>query len=322
MLETDGPTLGELGEFGLIDQIAPDVSGRPGVILGPGDDTAIVTTPSGSVLATTDVLIEGTHFRRDWSSPGEIGRKAAAASLADVAAMGGVATALLVGFGAPADLPAAWAIECSGGLRAEAQSVGAFVVGGDVVGAPLIVVSVTALGDLQGRQPVLRAGAAPGDVIALAGRLGWAASGLAVLNRGLRSPRALVDAHRVPEPPYAAGPIAARGGATSMIDVSDGLIADARHIAEASGVIMAISSALLPIADPIRSAAAAFNVDPLEWVLTGGEDHALLATFVAGTAVPAPFEVIGVVVAVGSRAPGVDVDGTPIDRHGGHEHFG
>ncbi len=273
------------------------------------------------------MLVEGTHFRRDWSSAADIGHKAAAASLADIAAMGGVATALLVGFASPADLPLSWALECAAGIAAEAAVVGASVVGGDVVASPLVTVSVTALGDMQGSDPVLRSGARPGDVVALAGRLGWSAAGLALLSRGMTAPSALVDAHRRPQPPYAAGPVAAAAGATSMIDVSDGLIADARHLAEASGVCLLIDSTGWTVAEPVAEAGSAIGVDPREWMLSGGEDHGLLATFPAGAKVPEPFVIIGSVAPVGANCsggelPGVIVDGTRVEGLGGHVHFG
>jgi thiamine-monophosphate kinase len=193
------------------------------------------------------------------------------------------------------------------------------VAGGDVVRSDAIVVSVTALGDLQGRSPLTRGGARPGDVLAIAGRLGWAAAGLAVLGRGFRAPRVLADAHRVPTPPYAAGLAAALAGATAMLDVSDGLVQDAGHLALASGVVLDVDTALVGVDSPVADAAAAFNADPLTWVLTGGEDHALLATFAPGTAIPEGFRVIG---AVGAGEPGVLVDGAPHLGSGGHDHFG
>jgi thiamine-monophosphate kinase len=234
--------------------------------------------------------------------------------------MGARSTALVVAFGGPADLPVAWAVSCAAGLREEAASAGAVVVGGDVVESPQIVISVTALGDLQGRAPVLRSGARPGDVVAIAGRFGWSAAGLALLSRGFRSPKVLVDAHRFPQPPYGAGILAAVAGATSMIDVSDGLVADARHVAEASGVDIDIDTAGWEIPEPMQAAASAYNVDPREWMLSGGEDHALLATFPAGAALPEPFRVIGSVSAAEGE-PGIRVDGVRREDGGGHRHF-
>jgi len=319
-MAADG-TIGEVGEFALIDRLTDGLSENGHVLVGPGDDTALVAAPDGRVLVTVDILVEGRHFRRDWSTPVDIGRKAAAASLADIAAMGGAATALVVAFAAPADLPAAWAIQCMSGLVEEAAIVGASVVGGDISAAEAIVISVTAIGDLAGATPVRRSGAKAGDRIALAGRVGWSAAGLAVLSRGFRSPRVLVNAHRFPEPPYSAGPLAAKAGATSMIDVSDGLIADARHVAEASSVVMSISSSAIDVPEEIRATAAAYNVDPRLWLLTGGEDHALLATFGGRRKLPAGFIEIGVVEELGEQGPGVVIDGVRDTSRGGHRHF-
>jgi thiamine-monophosphate kinase len=319
-MAADG-TLGEVGEFGLIDRLTDGLEMSKQVLVGPGDDTALVIAPDGRVLVTVDILVEGRHFRRDWSTPVDIGRKAAAASLADIAAMGGTATSLVVALAAPPDLPAAWAIQCMSGLVEEAAQVGASVVGGDVSASEAIVISVTALGDLGDAKPVLRSGAKAGDRLALAGRVGWSAAGLAVLSRGFRSPRVLVNAHRCPEPPYAAGPLAAKGGATSMIDVSDGLIADARHLAEASSVVLSISSTAIEVPEEIRATAAAYNVDPRLWLLTGGEDHALLATFGGRRKLPAGFVEIGVVEESGDDGPGVVIDGVRDTSRGGHRHF-
>jgi thiamine-monophosphate kinase len=313
-------TIGDLGEFGLLDRVIAATPGADLVVLGPGDDAAVVAVPDGRVVATTDMLVEGRHFRRDWASAEEIGRRAAAQNLADVAAMGATPTALLVALGAPADLPVDWAMELAAGIRAEAATAGAVVVGGDLVRSDDVVISVTALGDLAGRDPVTRAGARPGDVVALCGRLGWAAAGLAVLSRGFRSPRVLVEAHRVPAPPYGAGPAAAVAGATAMVDVSDGLVADAGHVARASGVVVALDTARITVDEPVRSAASAFNTDPLGWVLAGGEDHGLLATFPPTAPLPEGFVVIGEVRSA-DDVPGVLVDDRAYAGPGGHDHF-
>ena len=290
--------------------------------LGPGDDAAVVSTPDGQVVATTDLLVDGRHFRRDWSTPYDVGRKAAAQNLADVAAMGAVPTALLVGLAAPADLAAFWAERFADGLRDECDLVGAGVVGGDVVRSDALIVAVTALGDLEGRTPVTRAGAKPGDVIAFVGRLGWAAAGLATLSRGFRSPRAVVDAHRRPEPQYAQGPIAATSGATSMIDVSDGLVADLGHVARASEVCIELRSAAMPVAAELSRVGDALAVDPMTWVLGGGDDHAFVATFPSSGDVPPGWTTIGEVVPIRSAAEGpcVRVDEKPYTT-GGYDHF-
>jgi thiamine-monophosphate kinase len=285
-------------------------------VLGPGDDAAVVSTPDGRVVASTDLLLENRHFRRDWSTANDIGRKAAARNFADIVAMGAQPTALLIGLAAPADLDLTWVDGLMAGFAEECGEVGAAVVGGDVSAAELITLAVTALGDLEGRDPVLLSGAKPGDVVALVGRLGWAAAGFAVLSRGFRSPVQVVNAHRRPEPPYAEGPRAAVLGATSMTDVSDGLVADLGHIADASGVRIDLRGDVLAPEAKLRDVSSALNVDPLSWVLTGGDDYALVATFGIGTTLPPEWRVIGMV----NEGSGVRVDGLRWPE-GGHEHF-
>ncbi|MQA14126.1 MAG: thiamine-phosphate kinase [Pseudonocardiaceae bacterium] len=306
-----------LGEFGLITRLTAGRVWPQATLLGPGDDAAVLAAPDGRVVACTDILVEGVHFRLDWSSPQQVGRKAVAANLADVAAMGAVCTALVVGLGCPAQTPVSTVDDIAAGMWEEAGRVGSGIVGGDVVTAEQLLVSVTALGDLQGRAAVTRAGAQPGDVLALCGRLGWAAAGTAVLGRGFRSPVAVVGAHRVPEPPYEAGPQAALAGATSMIDTSDGLLADAGHLAEASGVGIDVHSGKLTVAQRLVEVASALGADPRHWVLTGGEDHALVATFPAEVALPDGWTAIGEV----RRGNGIVVDGRPYEGPAGWDHF-
>jgi len=320
--ETDALTVADTGEFGVIAAIARRLPAGPGVLIGSGDDAAVVRAPDGRVVVTTDVLVDGVHFRSDWCSAHDIGRRSAAASLADVAAMGARATALVVALTAPGDTDTAWVLRLADGLRDEAAGCGAFVVGGDLAASDRLTVAVTALGDLGGRDPVTRSGARPGDVVAVAGRLGWAAAGLAVLSRGFASPRAVVQAYRVPEPPYAAGEAAALAGATAMCDVSDGLLADLGHIADASAVGIDLRAAALEVAEPVASVAAAYGTQALGWVLTGGDDHALAATFPPEVLLPDGFVAVGTVVAAddGDDAP-VTVDGTPWPDPAGHEHF-
>ncbi len=307
-------TVGQAGEFEVVRQITARLGPAGQVLIGPGDDAAVVAAPDGRVVATTDVLVEDRHFRRTWSSGYDIGRKAAAQNFADIAAMGAVPTALLVGLACPPDTALDWIGQLTEGLRDEAARTGAAVVGGDVVRGEQVTVAVTALGDLQGRPPVLRSGARVGDVVAVSGRLGWAAAGLAVLGRGFRSPAAVVAAHRRPEPPYAEGPRAAGAGATSMIDISDGLTQDLAHVAAASAVAIELRRAAFDIPQRLRDVGAALGVDPYNWVLGGGDDHALAATFTGDP--PPGWLVIGDVM----DGEGVTVDGEPYTA--GHDHFG
>jgi thiamine-monophosphate kinase len=310
-------SIAETGEFGLIARVTARLGAPAECLLGPGDDGAVIAVPDGRVVASTDVLVEGRHFRRDWSSALDIGHRAAAANMADIAAMGARTTALLVGFCAPPDLDPRWAEELTDGLAAEAGLVGAGVVGGDMSSSPILTVAVTALGSLAGAAPVVRSGAQPGDVLAMAGRIGLAAAGYTVLSRGFRTPKALVDAYRRPVVPYPAGPEAAQLKATSMIDISDGLVADVGHIATASGVHIDIDRSAFEVSAQMRDAATALGVDPYSWILAGGEDHPLVATFPPGVVLPERWRVIGAV----SVGGGVSVDGEPYAGRPGWEHF-
>ena len=357
--------MAELGEFGLIAAVSavlwPDQQGTgTGALVGIGDDAAVLAAPDGRVVASTDFLLEGRHFRRDTSSAADVGVKAAARSLIDVAAMGAVPTGLLVALAAPGDLPVSWALGLARGLAQECARAGASVVGGDTARASSVLLAVTGLGDLGGRAPVLRSGAAPGDLVAVAGPLGRAAAGLALLSAGMTVPPAdatawaapLIAAQRRPQPPYDAGPEAADLGATAMIDISDGLLADLGHVAAASGVLIDVASARLsPGAALLTAARAAPGRPPppryrptrrdadlqddadltdrgarpaptsaQAWVLTGGEDHALAATFPPGTALPSRWTVIGEVREARGRS-GVLVDGQAWAGPAGWDHF-
>jgi thiamine-monophosphate kinase len=319
-------TIATTGEFGLIARITArlDAVGpaRPAaVLLGPGDDAAILAAPDGRVVVSTDVLVEGRHFRRDWSSARDVGHRAAGANLADVAAMGAVPTGLVVALCSPPELEVTWAEELAEGLAAEAATVGASIVGGDMSGSPTLTIAVTVLGHLDGLAPVLRSGARPGDVVALAGRIGYAAAGYTVLSRGFRSPKLLVDAYRRPQVPYSAGPSAAKLGATAMVDVSDGLLADLGHVAAASGVWIDLFREAFVVPDQMRDAASALGVDAYRWILAGGEDHALAATFPDGTDLPPEWTVVGQVLECAGPG-GVTVNGRRwTDGAPGWDHF-
>jgi thiamine-monophosphate kinase len=308
-------TLSDAGEFGLIEALTELFEQGEQVLVGPGDDAAVLRVKTGHVVVSTDLMVEGRHFRRDWASAADVGHRAAAQNLSDINAMGGRATSLTIGLAAPADLPVQWALDFAKGFADECALVGASVVGGDLTRADQVVIAVTVLGACT-VAPVVRSGAQPGDVVAITGRQGWAAGGLAVLGRGFRSPRVLVEAYRRPEPPYDAGPVAADAGATAMIDISDGLLADAGHIATDSGVAIDVRSGAFEVPEPISAVGAALGADPLQFILGGGDDHALLATFPEGK-VPDGWIVIGA-VAAGS---GVTVDGEEYDGPTGWTHF-
>lgn len=311
------PTLAQVGEFGIIDRIVADRRQPDAVTLGPGDDAAVITAADGRIVVSTDMLVQDRHFRLDWSTPHDIGRKAIAQNAADVEAMGAAPTAFVVAFGAPPDTPASAAQALSDGMWDEARRCGAGIAGGDLVSASQWVVSVTVLGDLDGRAPVRRDGARPGDTVAVAGDLGRSGAGYALWLNGITEPAELRAQHLVPKPPYGQGRVAADAGATAMTDVSDGLLADLGHIATASGVVVDLSrEALRPDHDALSDAAAATGADAWDWVFGGGEDHALVATFPG--AVPDGWRVIGRVL---DGAPGVLVDGQAWLRNAGWQSY-
>ena len=309
----DDPTIGEVGEGRVLRTILARTPAAEYSVLGPGDDAAVVAAPSGSVVATTDTLVEGPDFRAAWSSGYDLGWKSAAVNLADVAAMGARPTALLVALAVPKDRRLSFVAALADGLRdaCAALAPGCAVVGGDLTVSATLMIAVTALGDLEGRRAVTRSGARIGDDVAIAGEMGVAAHGLSVLFRrfhpdGMAVPvdpavlgageAEAVSAQLRPTPPIGLGPIAALSGATAMMDVSDGLALDAGRMAEASGVTIALDR-------------SALGVHP-ERALAGGEDHALLATFLPGT-LPPGFRRIGSVVAAVPDAP-VLCDGQPV----------
>jgi thiamine-monophosphate kinase len=310
-------TLRQLGEFAVIDGLVRGRRQPRAVAVGPGDDAAVVSAGDGRAVLSTDMLVQDRHFRLDWSTPHDVGRKAIAQNAADIEAMGARATAFVVGFGAPGDTPTAQVDALVDGMWDEAARIGAGIVGGDLVSCPQWVVSVTVLGDLDGRAPVLRSGAKAGSTLAVVGELGRSAAGYTLWHNQIEGFEELRGRHVVPRPPYGQGVAAAAAGAQAMIDVSDGLVADVRHVAEASGVGIDLSTAgLAGDHGALTAAAAAVRADPWSWVLGGGEDHALVACF-AGP-VPPGWRVIGQVLDGPAR---VLVDGEQWRGYAGWESF-
>jgi thiamine-monophosphate kinase len=316
--EESDRALGDIGEFELIDRMTRDRPESSDVALGPGDDGAVVVAADGRVVISTDMLVEGRHFRLDWSTPHDVGRKAVAQNAADIEAMGARVTAFVVGFGAPPETAAAKVNALADGMWDEAARVGASIVGGDLVACPQWVVSVSVLGDLAGRAPVLRSGARAGAQLAVAGQLGYSAAGYALWHNGINRFDELCRRHLVPQPPYHQGRVAAEAGAQAMIDVSDGLVGDLRHVAEASGLAIDLNTEALSVdRESLVGAAEAVGVDPWNWVFGGGEDHALVAAF-AGR-VPAGWRVIG---RLRDGPADVLVDGAPWRGYAGWQSFG
>lgn len=321
----DSLLVADLAEQDLLERIFPHLPVGSRTLVPPGDDAAVVVAPDGRYVVTCDVLVEDVHFRRGWSTGEDVGRRAAMQNLADVAAMGARPVALVVGLVVPGTTPVAWVEGLARGLGAACRPLDVGVVGGDLSGGPVVVVSVTALGDLEGRAAVRRTGARAGDVVAHAGRRGWSAAGLALLSAGRADvDPGLVAAYRVPEPDLAAGPAAARAGATAMLDVSDGLLRDARRLAGASGVTLELddpADAFPEDAARLARAAAAVGARASDWLLGGGEDHGLLATFPPDVPLPPAFRRVGSVT--GRSADPVLVAGRPPQAAStGWDHFG
>lgn len=326
-----------MGEFDLLDQLAPFLSGaNGGVLIGYGDDAAVVTVGGQAVCLAVDVLVEGVHFRRDLSSLEDVGWKAVAVNCSDVAAMGGRPWVGVVGLSRPASLPTEDVVALYEGMQAACVAWDLRLIGGDTVAANALALSVTVLGHLDGTG-VPRSGAQVGDRLVLVGTLGAAAAALTQVATGRVPDPDLLRAHRRPRALVAAGQILAAHGATAMIDVSDGLGADLGHVCVASAVGARIDAPTLPVAPGAAAAVEAAGGDLLQVVCGGGEDFALLAAVpadqadaasnAAGTAEGVPAAVIGEVVAAGSGAtvllqnwgqPG----SPPIDLSGfGYDHY-
>ncbi|MFT3900503.1 MAG: thiamine-phosphate kinase [Gordonia sp. (in: high G+C Gram-positive bacteria)] len=309
---TRQPTVGEVGERAMLARFARAAAAAPPAVVGPGDDAAVVE-PGATVLGV-DTAVQDRHFRLEWSDPRQIGARAVVAAAADVAAMGARTTGILIALAAPPSTPADLVEAINAGAVAQAVGLGASVLGGDLVEAGEIAVSITAVGVLDGVAPVLLSGARVGDVLAVSGPLGASAAGFAVLSgSGERggAADAVVAAFCCPAPDLAQGPIAARAGAHALTDVSDGLVAELGLMCAAAGVAVAVDSAALPVTDAVRDVAADLGHDPVEWALGGGEDHELLGAFAAVGDVPAGWTVIGRVTDAGPASPPVLVDGRP-----------
>jgi thiamine-monophosphate kinase len=318
-----------MGEFELLARIRERL-GPPGprVALGSGDDAA-VTVPGGATATSVDALVDGVHFRRRWSSPAQIGRKALAAALSDIAAMGAEPGEAYTALGIPEDFAEEQCLELLDGMLALAAETGTTLAGGDVTRAPALTLAMTVVGHAPSPDRLLtRAGARPGDALVVTGELGAAAAGLELLERqgdgdvpplggpyrystSGTSGEALIERQLEPEPRLEAGRALAETGATAAIDVSDGLGADAGHVAAASGVGLRIETELLPIADGVAEVAAAAGRDPLELAAGSGEDYELLAAAPPARLDEASAAVVGTGVAltrIGEAVPGEAVE--------------
>lgn len=285
-----------MGEFELLARLRERLP-PPGdrVLVGSGDDAA-VTLPGGVTATSVDATVDGVHFRRDRASLAEIGHKALATALSDLAAMGAGPGEAYVVIGVPSDLDEDGCLELVDGLAALARRTGTSLAGGDITRAPVLSLSVTVVGHAAAASDLVsRSGARPGDALVLSGELGGAAAGLLLLERpelgsGLtaETEAALRLRQLTPQPRLAMGRALAAAGATAMIDLSDGLGADAGHLASQSGVALRIEAASLPLARGVAEIAVAAGHEPLRLAAAGGEDYELLAALPAERLAGAP----------------------------------
>ncbi len=325
--------ISDLGEFGLIDmlaRIAPQGGPEHRVLIGIGDDAAAWQCEGPAVLATTDAMVQGVHF-----TPGtpwrELGWKALAVNLSDIAAMGGVPRYALVNLSLPLDMEVEDVARLYRGMAELADQHRVAIVGGNVTGAPAAMIAVTVIGQALPEGLLRRSAAVPGDVVAVTGYLGMAAAGLRVLRGDLRlrsgSGDSLRRAHLQPQPRVAEGQALVRGGVRAAIDISDGLVADLSHVCAASRVGAHLRLGDLPVHPQVREALGEKAAD---LALSGGEDYELLFTAADRVVQEVKKALDGVcpVTAIGEVTEGTRVgllggDGKPYyiyDR--GWDHFG
>jgi thiamine-monophosphate kinase len=332
-----GEDAADLGEFGLIERLVSRLgAGEDGVVLGPGDDAAAVRL-EGTTLATADLLLEGVHFDFAFSGAEDVGWKALAVNVSDIAAMGGVPRYALVSLGAPAATPVATLEALYDGIGECARAFGVSVVGGDTVGADRLIVSVAVLGEAGRAGVVTRGGARSGDVVCVTGSLGGAGAGLRLLRAANedRGATELLDlypslalAHRRPTPRVREGMAAAAAGATAMIDVSDGLAADVGHLGEASDVGVELHASSVPLAEGVEQVASWAGIPASNLALGGGDDYELAiaippAQVSALAEALAPTHVTPVAELTGEARLVLESDGTRRELAGlGWDHFG
>ena len=321
-------TLADLGESEILARIFPRLPESSATLVGPGDDSAVMKAPDGRFVITTDMMIQGPDFRLEWSSGHDLGVKAAATNLADVAAMGARPTGMVVSIAAPATTSVTFMEDIADGLRDACLELapGCGVVGGDLSVSTVLTLSVTAFGDLDGREPLLRSTAQVGDVIAVVGRLGLAGMGLAVLFAGERAKAraSALQAQLAPLPPIFQGVIGAQAGARAAMDISDSLVMDAGRIARASNVVLNLDEHVID--DLSGQLAIELGIDAArarQAILFAGEDHALLMTFPASVTLPEGFLAIGLVDACEEgEGPHVALGGTSISENGWNPYTG
>ena len=293
-----GKTLKDLGEFGLIARIREQFTAPEGVT-GIGDDCAVLPQRDDrDTLVSTDMLVEGTHFLRDDITPYQLGWKSAAVNLSDIAAMGGKPTGTFLSLALPAGLESAWAEDFLRGYAELSERFGTPLLGGDTTASPdRICINVTVLGECPSGCARTRSSARPGDLVCVTGTLGDSAAGLKAILAGVERDadvQALIDRHYLPLPRVTEGlRLAAIAGVHAMMDISDGIGSDLRHILEASGVGAEIDIRKLPLSPALRRVCARPGWDAAELAVCGGEDYELLFTMDPEASPDVPHTVIG-----------------------------
>jgi thiamine-monophosphate kinase len=278
--------INEIGEFGLIESIKKDcITSLEGVVKGIGDDCAVFHSSSGRVLLlTTDMLVEDIHFLPNTISPYQLGRKAIAVNLSDIAAMGGTPLVTLISLAVPAQTEVEEIQELYRGMREICGLYSVNIVGGDTVASPdNLIINISLIGDANEQEVLYRSGARPGDKIYLTGTVGDSSAGLSILKQEISAHESLcghfIKVHNEPEPLLKTGKVIGESRlATAMIDLSDGLLSDLGHICEESRVGALLSKDKIPLSQELKSLAAHTGLDPLDFALSGGEDYVLLVT--------------------------------------------
>lgn len=315
--------LGPGGEFDRIRRIAAALGP---VAHGLGDDCAVLPPGNGETVLSTDLSVEGVHFRTDWLSFEEIGWRAAAGAISDLAAAGATPVGLLASVGAPRGVEEVRVVELMRGVGSAVAAVGGVVLGGDLSASPHWVVDVTVVG--RAARPVPRSGAQPGDGLWLSGTPGLSRAALMDWRRGAEPEPTARQAFAHPVPRIALGAALAAAGARAMIDLSDGLAGDVRHLAAASAVAITLELDRIPIAPAVRQAAAGAGEDPAAFAATGGEDYELLAALppafsdaeAAGLAARCGVPLSRIGVAAAGRGVTLRLGGRPVPL-GGYDHF-
>lgn len=309
--------ISEIGEFGLIERLVRP-SRRETLVVGIGDDAAVMET-SGKLVLTTDMLVEGDHFRTEWSTPRQIGRKAMASNISDIAAMGGSPEFAFISIALREGIDVEFMDELYAGMHDVAEVYDVEIAGGDTTHGSVMVINVVITGTVE--DPVLRSGASPGELICVTGPLGGSRAGLELLLAGMKEPEGAVSKHLDPGCRMDISHEIARE-ARSMIDVSDGLASEVNHICDMSDVGAEVIADWIPISEPTGEAGRALDKDPVRWALDGGEDFELVFTID-----PDRLEnVKDLCTVVGRTLPAEEgrtlvVDGNRLPLTGGYDHF-